>query len=168
MKILLSLGGGTNRYQLSKGARVFALQLWGMFGPKQEGLGDDYPRPFDPLSWQNVDGLMPPTVVDGFDLDIEHASDDKDVAYIQFINTLRQLMNTDSTRDYIISAAPQCTVQGDAMQNMINKAQFDLINVQFYNTPQCTYLQTSATLIAQANRGRFSPQLDHQESRFLP
>lgn len=71
-KILLSLGGFTNTYQLSGAAngRAFADFLWGAFGPKIKAWTDaKKPRPFD--------GIHPRSDVvelDGFDFDIEHPS----------------------------------------------------------------------------------------------
>jgi chitinase len=63
-KILLSLGGASNTYQLTSNADATATAdfLWGAFGPGNAKW--DNPRPFDYLGKY--------TVIDGFDFDIEH------------------------------------------------------------------------------------------------
>lgn len=64
-KIILSLGGGTNTYQLSGAANgeTFADFLWGAFGPKTSAwISRGLPRPFESSE------------VDGFDFDIETPS----------------------------------------------------------------------------------------------
>lgn len=69
-KILLSLGGGTNTYQLTGAADgiAFADFLWGAFGPRTAAwLAAGKPRPFDGVNGQEVE-------VDGFDFDIETPS----------------------------------------------------------------------------------------------
>jgi chitinase len=69
-KIILSLGGGSDGYQLSGTANgvSFADLLWGTFGPQtQLWLNQGMPRPFDGPSNAAVE-------VDGFDFDIEVAS----------------------------------------------------------------------------------------------
>jgi chitinase len=65
-KIILSLGGGTDAYQLTGATDGTALanMLWAMFGPKDPS--STLPRPFD-NNGQAVE-------VDGFDMDIEHPS----------------------------------------------------------------------------------------------
>jgi chitinase len=72
-KILLSLGGGTNTYQLTgaENGVAFANFLWGAFGPQTASwLNAGKPRPFDGPSKQAVE-------VDGFDFDIEFPSTGK-------------------------------------------------------------------------------------------
>ena len=98
-----------------------------------------------------AEGKFVPTTVDGFDLDIEHGSRDQDANYIQLVQTLRDFMlqakAAGDTREYIISGTPQCIVATDVMYNMIQGVRFDLINVQFYNTPQCKTTPTSPPII---------------------
>jgi chitinase len=68
-KIILSLGGGVNSYQLTgtHEANLLADQLWYMFGPRNETMvARGMPRPFD------HGGKV--VEVDGFDMDIEHPS----------------------------------------------------------------------------------------------
>jgi chitinase len=72
-KIILSLGGGTDGYQLSGAANgvAFADFLWGAFGPQtQSWLNQGMPRPFDEPNNAVVE-------VDGFDFDIELPSPGK-------------------------------------------------------------------------------------------
>jgi chitinase len=69
-KIILSLGGGTNTYQLNGAANgtAFADFLWGAFGPQTPTwLASGLPRPFDGPNNAAVE-------VDGFDFDIEYPS----------------------------------------------------------------------------------------------
>lgn len=66
-KIILSLGGGVDGYELAGAAdgEYFADFIWGAFGPQTRNwLDDGLPRPFDgPNNY--------PVEVDGFDFDIE-------------------------------------------------------------------------------------------------
>ncbi len=67
-KIILSLGGGTNDYQLTgeKDGVAFADFLWGAFGPRTSSwVAAGKPRPFDGPQGEEVQ-------VDGFDMDIEY------------------------------------------------------------------------------------------------
>lgn len=67
-KIVLSLGGGTNDYQLTGIADgvAFADFLWGAFGPRTAvWVNAGKPRPFDGPNGEEVQ-------VDGFDMDIEY------------------------------------------------------------------------------------------------
>lgn len=69
-KVILSLGGGTNSYQLTGEAdgMAFADFLWGAFGPQNASwIAQGLPRPFDGSNGQAVS-------VDGFDFDIEYQS----------------------------------------------------------------------------------------------
>jgi chitinase len=66
-KIILSLGGSTQTYQLTGASAgiAFADFLWGAFGPQTPAwLASGLPRPFDGPNNQSVE-------VDGFDFDIE-------------------------------------------------------------------------------------------------
>jgi chitinase len=66
-KIILSLGGSTQTYQLTgaSSGTAFANFLWGAFGPQTPAwLASGLPRPFDSPNGQAVE-------VDGFDFDIE-------------------------------------------------------------------------------------------------
>ncbi|KAL9006863.1 MAG: hypothetical protein Q9188_000394 [Gyalolechia gomerana] len=120
-KVLLSLGGAeaTTAFSSESQASEFATQLWNLFGGgKGESTGM---RPFGSA------------VVDGFDVDNE----DHSIAfYTTFVSSLRTTMNSDSSKQYYISAAPQCprpdaSIPLDAMRSM------DFVFVQFYNNGDC-------------------------------
>ncbi|KAL3419827.1 chitin recognition protein [Phlyctema vagabunda] len=140
-KIILSLGGGTNTYQLTSSANgvAFADFLWGAFGPRTAAwVSSGKPRPFDGSNGKSVE-------VDGFDFDIELPPTDSAAGYIAMINRLRSRFSA-SSKQYLITGAPQCIVPDANMGAMITKAKFDIIWVQFYNTAQC-----SASSWAKAN-----------------
>ncbi|KAK6076406.1 Endochitinase A1 [Seiridium cupressi] len=131
-KILLSLGGGTNGYQLtgaSDGTNL-ATQLWNLFGPRQQSLVNrGIPRPFD---YNNI-GFS----VDGFDLDIEHPSTDKSAGYKALVTELKRLFGTANSQFYL-TASPQCVVPDANMKDMLSTVAFDLVFIQFYNTWRCS------------------------------
>lgn len=118
-KIFLSLGGGAGKYGFKDAADAsnFANYLWEAF---LGGSGES--RPFGNVK------------IDGFDLDIEAPNDGDPALYIDFVNELRNLYSTDSSKDYYVSAAPQPPLNiernlGDAVKN----AWFDYLLIQFYN-----------------------------------
>jgi chitinase len=78
-KMLLSLGGASSTYSLTGRAdgEGFADFLWSAFGPADDSWTG--PRPFDPLPGTEGEGT--PTVVDGFDFDIEHPDTGKNRAF---------------------------------------------------------------------------------------
>ncbi|KAL8722222.1 MAG: hypothetical protein Q9225_001267 [Loekoesia sp. 1 TL-2023] len=120
-KVLLSLGGSkaTTAFSSDSQASDFATKLWNLFGG---GKGETAEmRPFGSA------------VIDGFDVDNE---DHSTAFYTTFVSALRSTMNTDSSKQYYISAAPQCprpdaSIPLSAMQSM------DFIFVQFYNNGDC-------------------------------
>ena len=121
-KVLLSLGGALATTAFSGGddqASKFATTLWDLFGA---GTGVDAGlRPFGDVK------------LDGFDVDNE---DHSTAHYNTFVSALRKTMDTDSSRKYYISAAPQCprpdaSIPLEAMQTM------DFVFVQFYNNGDC-------------------------------
>ncbi|KAI1819772.1 carbohydrate-binding module family 18 protein [Xylaria intraflava] len=130
--ILLSLGGESTDYQLNgeqEGTNL-AVQLWGMFGPRDSNwVSQGLPRPFDDGDTEFV--------VDGFDLDIEHKPDDNFAGYRAFVAKLRELYDSaDGT--YYLTASPQCVVPDANMGEIIKAGTFDMVLVQFYNTPACS------------------------------
>jgi len=155
-KIILALGGGTSTYQLTgvTDGEAFADFLWGAFGPRTSAwVTAGKPRPFDGPNGEEVQ-------VDGFDMDIEYQSTgmtnrsvlkphadnlDSSVGYIAMLQRLRVHFAT-ASKTYLISGAPQCVVPDANMAQMISAVQFDLIFIQFYNTPFCSarnYISTS-------------------------
>ncbi|KAI9493806.1 glycoside hydrolase superfamily [Zychaea mexicana] len=113
--VLLSLGGATGTYGLSSESEGHELAdtLWNTFGG---GNGDV--RPFGNAS------------VDGFDLDIEAG----DIAgYTAFVERMREHYDSDTSKKYYISSAPQCPYPDHYMSDALNSAWFDFVWVQFYN-----------------------------------
>ncbi|KAJ1927338.1 Chitinase 2 [Tieghemiomyces parasiticus] len=117
--ILLSLGGQEGSYSLSsgeEGAKV-ANAVWDTFlGGTQSGVL----RPFGDA------------VLDGVDLDIEHTPA---TGYTEFVQRLRNLYVTDKSRNYYIAAAPLCHYPDLVMPQTYNQAWFDMLYIQFYNSP---------------------------------
>ncbi|KAI9754336.1 MAG: hypothetical protein M1815_005700 [Lichina confinis] len=123
-KILLSLGGATpETYRVSsdEAGAQFADFLWGAFGPAHSSYSG--PRPFGDA------------VVDGFDFDIEHNGSG---GYAALITRLREHYEEDSSKQYYISAAPQCVLPDKQLSDVISKAWFDFVWIQFFNTPGCS------------------------------
>lgn len=75
-------------------------------------------------------------MLDGVDLDIEGG---RSTGYTTFVKEIRKLMNADSSRKYIIGAAPQCPFPDGFLGPYPGKAlgdvgyEFDEVYVQFYN-----------------------------------
>ncbi|KAF6827909.1 putative class III aminotransferase [Colletotrichum plurivorum] len=150
-KIILSLGGGVTTYQLTGKyeGELLATQLWYMFGPKNPSWTG--PRPFDNGN-QAVE-------VDGFDMDIEHPSTDNSQGYIALVTLLRTLFAS-ASKTYYLTGAPQCVVPDASMAAMISATRFDMIFVQFYNTPSCS----AATWVA--NNPSYMPGQTFQQAGF--
>ena len=128
-KILLSLGGATAQTAFTDDnqAATFASTLWNLFGA---GTGLDAGlRPFGTTTIDGFDvgksfadampkGLLPVLMWDFLD------NEDKDqTGYVAFVKALRTQMATDKSKQYYISAAPQCplpdaSIPVDAMKLM--------------------------------------------------
>lgn len=115
-KVFLSLGGasGTTNFTSDTQATSFASTVWNLFGG---GNLTSNMRPFGSVK------------VDGFDIDNEDHSTDH---YNTFVSALRAAFVADKSKQYYISAAPQCprpdeSIPLQAMQSM------DFVFVQFYN-----------------------------------
>ncbi|EAW11919.1 putative class III chitinase [Aspergillus clavatus NRRL 1] len=117
--ILLSLGGATyteGGFTSSSAAVAGANTLWATFGPVSSSSST--PRPFGTA------------VVDGFDLDFESTVSNMPV----FANQLRTLYAADPSKQYFLTAAPQCPYPDAADGPMLDGAvAFDAIWIQFYN-----------------------------------
>lgn len=117
--IMLSIGGATyseGGFTSSDAAVAGANNLWAIFGPVQSG--SSAPRPFGDA------------VVDGFDFDFEANVNNM----VPFANQLRLLMDADTSKQYYLSAAPQCPYPDAYDSSMTQGAvKFDFLNVQFYN-----------------------------------
>lgn len=114
-KVLLSLGGALGAYGFSSDAQAttFASTLWDKFGG-----GSDSERPFDDA------------VVDGFDLDLENNSQTGTVALGK---ALRTMFAKDSSKQYYLSAAPQCPYPDASVGEFLAGADVDFAFIQFYN-----------------------------------
>lgn len=114
-KVLLSLGGASGSYLFSDDsqAETFAQTLWDTFG---EGTGASE-RPFDS------------SVVDGFDFDIEN---NNEVGYSALATKLRTLF-AEGTKQYYLSAAPQCPYPDASVGDLLENADIDFAFIQFYN-----------------------------------
>jgi len=141
-KVLLSLGGADATTALSSTlqAGTFATQLWNLFGG---GTGESSEmKPFGNVKIDGFDlGMCSPTFTSNTDsiANIQSYTDNEDHStafYSEFVASLRKAMNSDGSKKYYISAAPQCprpdaSIPLDAMQTM------DFVFVQFYNNGQC-------------------------------
>ena len=130
-KILLSIGGSTyseGGFRTPDAAKSAANMIWQMFGPphpvasgtSRRRAATAYPRPFRRA------------VLDGFDLDFESHVENS----VAFASELRRLMDAENSKEYYLTAAPQC-VYPDAADNSMFTAgiSFDALFVQFYNNP---------------------------------
>ncbi|KAK4117458.1 carbohydrate-binding module family 50 protein [Canariomyces notabilis] len=140
-KVLLSIGGEFNPpktdYSVSSPAagEYFANFIWGAFGPYDPSW--ELARPFDDF-YSGADEGEEHFVFDGFDFDIEAKFDDQS-GYIAMVNKLRELTNMDTSKKYLITAAPECPLDPRyfKMKDIIQKCSFDALFVQFYNNEVC-------------------------------
>ncbi|KAI1192933.1 glycoside hydrolase superfamily [Nemania serpens] len=140
-KIIMSIGGEGSTYNVNGATNgtSFANQLWGMFGPVQDAWTSlNKPRPFDYTNTTSGNLTINRFAVDGFDLDIEHPSLDKSAGYKALVKRLRTLYDTVSDKPYYLTASPQCVVPDPNLTDTLLAVKFDMIFVQFYNTPQCS------------------------------
>ncbi|GFF32225.1 endochitinase 33 [Aspergillus udagawae] len=116
--ILLSLGGATyteGGFTSDSAAIAGANTIWQTFGPPTNA---STLRPFGKAT------------VDGFDFDFESTVSNMPT----FANQLRSLFQSDPSRQYYLTAAPQCPYPDAADGPMLNGAvSFDAIWIQFYN-----------------------------------
>jgi chitinase len=123
VKVILSLGGASGAYSLQsqEQAETIGQNLWDAYGKAGSG---SVPRPFGS------------TFVNGWDLDIE--SDSGNEYYQYMISKLRSNFASDPSNKYYITGAPQCPIPEPNMNEIITKAEFDYLWVQFYNNPGCS------------------------------
>lgn len=114
-KVLLSLGGAAGTYGFSSDSdgTAFAQTLWDTFGG-----GSTDQRPFDDA------------VFDGFDFDIEN---NNQAGYVALAQKLRQLFSSHPSKQFYLSAAPQCPFPDASVGDLLSKAQIDYAFIQFYN-----------------------------------
>jgi len=140
-KILVSLGGATATYNVNGATNgtSFANQLWGMFGPRVDTWTSlNKPRPFDYVNTTSSDQTIHEFSADGFDLDIEHPSLDKAAGYKALVKRLRTLYATATDKPYYLTASPQCSAGDSNLADMLTTSKFDMLFVQYYNTPLCS------------------------------
>lgn len=117
--IILSIGGSTyggGEFTTTNDAIAAANTLWTTFGPVTSNSSAD--RPFGNA------------VVDGFDFDFEAVIANT----APFATQLRSLMDTDTSKEYYLTAAPQCPYPDAADDSMLHGVvDFDAIWVQYYN-----------------------------------
>ncbi|KAI6835689.1 hypothetical protein KC340_g5189 [Hortaea werneckii] len=116
--IFLSVGGATyteGGFSSRDVAKQAAEKIWATFGLKQD---ESTLRPFGSA------------VIDGFDMDFETTMNNA----APFANRLRELMDSDATKQYFLTAAPQCPYPDIADDEMLSGGTyFDAIFIQFYN-----------------------------------
>ncbi|KAF8971507.1 glycoside hydrolase [Flammula alnicola] len=114
--VTLSLGGATGAVGFTSDAQAttFGQTIWDMFLG-----GTSSTRPFGNA------------VLDGIDLDIEGGSSDH---YSVFVNTIRSLASG-ASKNYYVTAAPQCVFPDAALGSVLNAANFDAVYGKhpFYN-----------------------------------
>ncbi|PQK15507.1 hypothetical protein BB8028_0005g10200 [Beauveria bassiana] len=135
IKMLLAIGGEWNentadyRVTTEEKGREFADFLWKAFGPHDPSWPG--PRPFDKSATEH-------SAIDGFDFDLELPKENgkhfDNKPWIAMIDQFRKL-----SKDVFITGAPQCPTADEwfSMKEMIQKAQFDALFIQFYNNPGC-------------------------------
>ncbi|KAK2650171.1 hypothetical protein Ddye_017660 [Dipteronia dyeriana] len=120
IKVLLSLGGGTNTYTLSSpdDARNLADYLWNNFLG-----GSSNSRP------------LGGAVLDGVDFDIEGGGGPSNYAELA-----RRLSDYSKRgKKLYLAAAPQCPFPDASLNAALSTGLFDYVWIQFYNNPQCSY-----------------------------
>lgn len=119
--VLVSLSGYIANVTLTSDgeAASTAQSLWDTFGA---GNSSETFRPFGP-----------DVMVDGFDLDNESKDPS---SYAALAGALRSQFLNDTSKQYYLSAAPQCP-RPDASIPVEAMALADFVFVQFYNNPSC-------------------------------
>ncbi|KAL5522427.1 hypothetical protein ACEPAG_8443 [Sanghuangporus baumii] len=112
--VTLSIGGATGAVTLTSDsqAETFADNIWNIFLG-----GSSSTRPFGSA------------VLDGIDLDIEGGGTTN---YVAFVNRIRSHA-AGASKQYYITAAPQCPFPDANLGTVINAVGFDAVYVQFYN-----------------------------------
>lgn len=108
--------GITNKEVASR----LASSLWSSYGA--DPSAGEAPRPFGSVK------------VDGWDFDVEKNPQDETELYLgDLVNNLRSYFQTDTSKTYFISGAPQCGIPDKNMGCALMEAKFDYVWVQFYN-----------------------------------
>ncbi|XP_017423334.1 G-type lectin S-receptor-like serine/threonine-protein kinase SD1-1 isoform X2 [Vigna angularis] len=118
IKVMLSIGGGTDDYSITslEDAKNVSDYLWDNFLG-----GSSSSRPFGDV------------VLDGIDFDIQAGES-------SFLGNLSlQLISYSQTRKVYLSAAPQCPFPDARLDSVLATGVFDYVWIQFYNNPPCQY-----------------------------
>lgn len=123
-KVMISFGGDERYSNATFGsedeAKEAADQVWNLYlgGTDSEDI-----RPFGSSSKVKLDGL---------DLDNESGNGS---FYKEFVTEIRSKMDSDSSKDYFMSAEPMCAFFDDAESSIPDSVlpMLDFVNVQFYN-----------------------------------
>ncbi|EAU31232.1 hypothetical protein ATEG_08059 [Aspergillus terreus NIH2624] len=147
--IILSIGGATyseGGFQSDSDAKAGAELIWKTFGPssgsKESSHGILKNKIFHrPHAYTNstrhrgsADGEVHrpfgDASVDGFDFDFEAGT----THMLPFAQRLRELMDADTSRQYFLTAAPQCPYPDAADKDILaGDVSIDAVWVQFYN-----------------------------------
>ncbi|GMF90860.1 unnamed protein product [Aspergillus oryzae] len=155
--ILLSIGGATyseGGFQSESAAKAGAGLLWKTFGPpttqgpflnatSHNGTSRYHNSRFNRLNRVNSTNIhavransttvrrpFGDATIDGFDFDFEAPV--KNMA--PFANRLRELSDADKSKQYFLTAAPQCPYPDAADKDILNgPVSIDAVFVQFYN-----------------------------------
>lgn len=116
--VLLSLGGesGTYGFTSDTEAESFATVLWNSFGE-----GEDY---------SSVERPFGDAIIDGYDFDLENQ---QQTGYVALANKLQEYGETNGTKKYIYTSAPQCPFPDQSNSDLIDNFELDYLFVQFYN-----------------------------------
>ncbi|KAA8643063.1 hypothetical protein EYZ11_008889 [Aspergillus tanneri] len=138
--ILLSIGGATyseGGFQSESAAREGADLIWKTFGPPQSDMRHtnttvhlNTTRGPTVRRQQAVHRPFGNAVLDGYDFDFEANV----FNMAPFANRLRELSDADHSRQYFLTAAPQCPYPDQADKDILNgPVSVDAVFVQFYN-----------------------------------
>ncbi|KAJ8540061.1 hypothetical protein K7X08_026450 [Anisodus acutangulus] len=119
IKVMLSIGGGTNTYSLSSAddARQVADYLWNNY-----------------LGGQSSTRPLGNAVLDGIDFDIE-------LGQPHYVALARRLSeHSQQGKKIYLTAAPQCPFPDKLLNDALQTGLFDYVWVQFYNNPQCEFV----------------------------
>ncbi|KAK5996439.1 Endochitinase 2 [Cladobotryum mycophilum] len=126
VKVILSLGGAAGSYSLKSQAEAEKIgqNLWDAYGSTKgnsSATAGSVPRPFGDVA------------VDGWDFDIESNAGNENYQYM-----IKKLRSNFGSETFYITGAPQCPIPEPNMNEIITKAQFDYLFIQFYNNPGCS------------------------------
>ncbi|CCH43403.1 Chitinase 3 [Wickerhamomyces ciferrii] len=118
--VLLSLGGeqGDYGFNSEREAYDFAKILWNSFASRND--------PNFPLS----DRPFGNATIDGFDFDLEN---EDQTGLVTLAKELKKYASQDDSKEYLFTAAPQCTFPDVSMNELIEQVELDHLFVQFYN-----------------------------------